>query len=636
MKKIALITDAWKRFISYSWPAGIIQRLKETDEDVNLYIFNSFGNWSWDKEYNLGEYNIYKLPDLNEFDGIILDINLAQNRKEAREIVFNAIKTGKPIISIGDEIDGCYYVGIDNYMAMTTVMSHLYEVHDCRNFWFIMGPKDNFENTVRVRAVQDFMSDNGLLYKDLDFRYESFDYSGGYRGFKSLLNSVEEGQGLPDAVICGNDNIAIGVIEAASAMGYKVPTDFRVTGFDDIERASYYSPKITTVGHIKEEIGYQCADIFIRLWAGRKVNKRNYTPVQHIYWDSCGCKAPKRVNRVAYAKSQIMNEIEISDFEEQIMALEYDLSNCKSIAEISECIPNAITPFKCDAMFIVLDEHMNEKYKNGCSLEESFCVKGFPKKMYMEFAYDTKKGYMQEGKSVRRLFPTFDYDKGCTSFLFLPIHFKKYTVGYVVIRNADYLMQKQYVFRVMNMLATTIKNLYDKERLEYVNKVLEDTSVKDAMTGLYNRNAYDSIVIELFEQKKLMKQNILVMFIDMDKLKYINDTFGHDYGDIAIKIVADAINRNCGESAIAVRNGGDEFVIFMDIITNIEYEKMIATMRREIADTAKGRRLPFDLGFSVGAIHTDMNSLMTIEDYIRVADEMMYEEKVLKKANRKD
>ena len=113
------------------------------------------------------------------------------------------------------------------------------------------------------------------------------------------------------------------------------------------------------------------------------------------------------------------------------MALEYDLSNCKSIAEISECIPNAITPFKCDAMFIVLDEHMNEKYKNGCSLEESFCVKGFPKKMYMEFAYDTKKGYMQDEKSVRRLFPAFDYDKGCTSFLFLPTHFKKYTVGYV-------------------------------------------------------------------------------------------------------------------------------------------------------------------------------------------------------------
>ena len=75
MKKIALIMDGWKRWFTFAWPAGILQRIRQTGEEVSLYIFNSSGGWSCDEEYNTGEYNIYRLPDLRECDGIILDLN---------------------------------------------------------------------------------------------------------------------------------------------------------------------------------------------------------------------------------------------------------------------------------------------------------------------------------------------------------------------------------------------------------------------------------------------------------------------------------------------------------------------------------------------------------------------------------
>lgn len=75
MRKIALIMDGWKRFFTYAWPAGILERIHETNEDVNLYIFTSSGNWSKDEDYTTGEYNIYRLPKLDEFDGIILDLD---------------------------------------------------------------------------------------------------------------------------------------------------------------------------------------------------------------------------------------------------------------------------------------------------------------------------------------------------------------------------------------------------------------------------------------------------------------------------------------------------------------------------------------------------------------------------------
>ena len=135
MKKIALIMDGWKRFFTYAWPAGVLERIRETNEDVNLYIFNSSGDWSRDEDYNIGEYNIYRLPDLNDFDGIIVDLNNIRY-SEVREYVISSAKaTGKPVISIANEIADFYYVGIDNYSAMQEIAAHLYEVHNCRRFW---------------------------------------------------------------------------------------------------------------------------------------------------------------------------------------------------------------------------------------------------------------------------------------------------------------------------------------------------------------------------------------------------------------------------------------------------------------------------------------------------------------------
>ena len=98
MRKIALITDGWKRFFIYAWPAGILQRIQETKEEINLYIFNSFGNWSRDQKYNSGEYNIFNLPDFKDFDGIILDLNNISSEKVLAEVVYRAKRSGKPVV----------------------------------------------------------------------------------------------------------------------------------------------------------------------------------------------------------------------------------------------------------------------------------------------------------------------------------------------------------------------------------------------------------------------------------------------------------------------------------------------------------------------------------------------------------
>lgn len=633
--------DGWKRFFTYAWPAGILQRIRESAEDINLYIFSSSGDWSWDADYNIGEYNIYKLPDLNDFDGIVIDVNNIRYPQIVEEIAALVRKTKKPAISISNKLPGFYYVGIDNRASMTTMINHLYTVHNCRRFWFIMGPKSNYENNIRTIALKEFMQEHHIAYKESDFYFESYEFTCGYRGFTYMVSHLAKDEQLPDAVMCASDNIAVGVLNAAEKLGYKVPEDFCVTGFDNFDKAAFYSPKVTTVGYIREDVGYLCADLLIRIWSGQPVEKYNYADSKYVYWDSCGCKNNTAVDQNEHSKGQILYEIETTDFEEQVLGLEYALLNCTSISEISACIPACIPAFQCDAMYIVLDEHINDFNKNlnyySQSLidDDKFYVSGYPETMSVEFAYDMKEGSTGKTHTINSLFPMFDFpEKSGTDFLFMPLHFRQYTIGYFVIRNAVYVMEKQYLFKVLNVLISAMRNLYEKEKLEYMNRILADMNVKDAMTGLYNRLGFQKLACSLFDEKKRTGENLLILFVDMDRLKYLNDTFGHDYGDAAIKIIASTIMAHCGKCDIPVRNGGDEFIIVRECIPREAYDSMICHMRREVSEKAQEQKLPFELTFSVGAVYTDMTTDKTLDDYIRIADETMYEEKTRKKANR--
>ena len=162
MRKVALITDGWRRLFTYAWPAGILQRIKETGEDVNLYIFNSTGNWSRDAGYNRAEYNIFNLPDLSEFDGIILELNNISSPAVLAEVIHKAKQTGLPVVSIANELEDFYYVGIDNYSAMKQVIAHLYEVHDCRKFWLLVGAQSNYESSCRLQGMLDYAKEHKI------------------------------------------------------------------------------------------------------------------------------------------------------------------------------------------------------------------------------------------------------------------------------------------------------------------------------------------------------------------------------------------------------------------------------------------------------------------------------------------
>ena len=104
-------------------------------------------------------------------------------------------------------------------------------------------------------------------------------------------------------------------------------------------------------------------------------------------------------------------------------------------------------------------------------------------------------------------------------------------------------------------------------RKEYENQI-KHLAHHDALTGLPNRNLYQDHLEKTLARAKREKTVFALMFIDLDKFKPVNDTYGHEAGDVVLKGVAERLSKHLRSSDIIARVGGDEFVVILDKITD--------------------------------------------------------------------
>ena len=182
------------------------------------------------------------------------------------------------------------------------------------------------------------------------------------------------------------------------------------------------------------------------------------------------------------------------------------------------------------------------------------------------------------------------------------------------------------VFGIVVDVTDEIKKLKDIEHERDV----------DTLTGLYNRRGLTEKLDELFSNREMLGQNAVIM-IDADGLKQINDTYGHEKGDIYLKKIADIINNFGIKSSIASRQGGDEFVLFLygydseeELIRAIETLQYIQSTSK--ATLEKGITVP--LRFSLGYAIAEENS--EYQDLFKTADEEMYKNKTERKKKQRE
>jgi diguanylate cyclase (GGDEF)-like protein/PAS domain S-box-containing protein len=148
----------------------------------------------------------------------------------------------------------------------------------------------------------------------------------------------------------------------------------------------------------------------------------------------------------------------------------------------------------------------------------------------------------------------------------------------------------------------------------------------DELTGLPNRRAFITLSEQSLKLALRMERDVLMIFIDVDHLKYVNDTFGHLAGDRALIDTARVLKESCREADIIARLGGDEFVALMtvdsDQTAELVCERIKARVEAHNLETPRG----YPLSLSVGATRTKSEGTM-LADLLAQADTALYEQK---------
>jgi diguanylate cyclase (GGDEF)-like protein len=177
--------------------------------------------------------------------------------------------------------------------------------------------------------------------------------------------------------------------------------------------------------------------------------------------------------------------------------------------------------------------------------------------------------------------------------------------------------------------------LYEKNvELEKTNERLRSLSLTDELTGLNNRRGFIILANGLLKFARHASQPLNLLYIDMDSLKSINDTFGHAQGDIALTHFAHILTETFRDSDIIARMGGDEFAVLTidaakkDGLIKIQ-ERLQNNVDRHNLETVHG----YALSFSFGIIQVDLKSTSTVEALIAQADDAMYVHKRYKRGS---
>ena len=151
-------------------------------------------------------------------------------------------------------------------------------------------------------------------------------------------------------------------------------------------------------------------------------------------------------------------------------------------------------------------------------------------------------------------------------------------------------------------------------------------SLIDELTGLYNRRRFFVLTEQYLKVSVRTKKRLLLLFIDMDNLKWINDHYGHNEGDQALIDLANILKKTFRESDIIARIGGDEFVVLSES-TDENGETLLTRLYENIKDYNAKRSRRYTLSISVGTTQFDPEYPISIDELLSKADALMYAQK---------
>ena len=594
--------------------------------NINVSYFAAFGGMIESRLFDIGEYSIYGLANLDKFDGAILMTNTINDNTQKEEISQRIKDSGIPAVVFDcDNISEFYNISIDNTKAMREMVRHVIKEHGAKTINYISGPMSNPEAVERLLAFREVMAENNLPVDEERIYYGEFRRFDGHDAIEEYMQS---GLPLPDAFICANDAMALSAISTLEKYGFCIPLDVIVTGFDYTYSARNYCPALTSVKRPLSQMGTMACKVLLDL-INHKQPVHEQLEADCVFTESCGCPAVVETNYSEFRKTTYNNIENTNSNIRKLNILSARLADTETTADYYAVIEDFVKELECEHFSLCLVCGLMERYKLNSfnDSENSF------ERMSAPIIWNNGISESIEYFNGEDMFPV-PQTKGGNINYFLPLHFRSKLLGYYIVTNSDFPINSLLCHTFTMAVSNSIENLC---KISHINKAMEELNriyVIDPLCNIYNRNGFIKHADEVFKDCVANEKTVMLSFIDMDGLKFINDNYGHDEGDFAIKELANVIKECCEDGDICARFGGDEFVIFNrnanEDSCHILEQRFNAKLEHHNSIVTK----PYKISASIGSVIEKVDSTYTLFKIVKMADEVMYEVKKNKKNSR--
>ena len=606
---------------------GIIDCAKANN--ANLSVFSAFGGVLGSSKYDIGEYNIYSLPNYKEFDGVILMTNTICDVNEKKKIVESVKASGIPAVFLDCEDDPSFYnIRIDNTDAMRAIIQHVITEHDATTINFISGPLSNPEAQARYEAFLHVMAENRLIADARRIYFGEFRPQDGEQAVKEFLAS---GMKMPDAIICANDAMALAAMRTLEKNGFSIPDDVIVTGFDDTYNARHYCPALTTVSRPLREMGYQACDLMLNVASGKTPEHVVSLEAKPVFTESCGCHSAEIEDIKAYKKGIFSIVDDTRNDLTLLNRLTSRLAEVETAEEGMNILSQFVERLECRRFTLCLCAEWNAVYAG--SMANEYQIHGYTKTMSAPLIWTEGEISSVDSFHSIDMFPMTMRGGGHVNF-FLPLHFRERCLGYYIITDCDFPMKSLVCHSLLMNISNSVENIRKLLHLNNVIAELDRLYVIDPLCGIYNRNGFIREADTIYKRCLETGEPLLISFIDMDGLKLINDNYGHKEGDFALQRLSSVIRDCCSSTQICARFGGDEFIILGAGALPDEAESLERLFNKRLVDINHILHKPYELAASIGTYVSKVQENVTLFSMITAADELMYDRKKKKKTSR--
>jgi len=639
-KKVAVFSSNIYEPMSRAIQDGINRAAAETGVKVIYFtsFSDSFSNKIYDQyiQYDKGDVAAFALPDLNDFDGIIrIDLSYGFFAKEHLDKRLQDVTV--PVINVGGHDPRYTDILNDEEESFHDIVSHLITEHGCRNIYHVAGKPEKSFTQSRISAYRTALEENGIRFDPAKIYYGTLWRDCGEPALQYILDDCrKQGIQYPDAIVCANDYSAIGVVNACRARGIEVPGNILVTGYDGVDEAFQGYPSITTSAQPFYASGYEGIYMLKRYWETGLLPKILLTKGSLKCNQSCGC-VPMTTDSIDDIRERFSSRLDNVVYLAQATTnLILSVSNAATLEEcFSEISKNAAMDTGFEDMLLCLAPDWDKKRilqpDYATQDEEMTIVAGFIGKTPVKPGTFRKKD----------LLPSYLLEDPKPYYI-ICIHHLQYYMGYLIVTpksdSREQLAMKSWIVNLGSML----ENWRVRQELNKAAKRMENLYNRDMLTDLYNRHGYESFFTEYFKECRDTGVPLATLVIDMDDLKYVNDTFGHAEGDYSLCTIAEAMNVAAQNGEVCLRTGGDEFVVLAKNYSEEMAASYIEALRGHIALRVSRDGKEYDVCVSAGVCIRippkcdDSEIHGYSEEYMKIADAAMYEVKKAHKSAGKD